>query len=161
MHTHTQVIREKEFEVVMAEQKLTMRKRIWEEEEKNRLKSAFLANVSHEMRTPLHGIMGLVESIKMDETLSSVPCLLLSAPVCSCQLLSAPVYPCLLVSALLLVCRQYTNTTLSNCSRTTGWWINFAPPHHTDTLLTPHKQNTDTTVTLILTQHSNCSQTRG
>jgi signal transduction histidine kinase len=54
-----------------------MRKRIWEEEEKNRLKSAFLANVSHEMRTPLHGVMGLVESIKMDDGLSTVQTLFL------------------------------------------------------------------------------------
>jgi hypothetical protein len=36
-------------------------------EEANRIKSAFLATVSHELKTPLHGIIGIAELIRMEQ----------------------------------------------------------------------------------------------
>ena len=38
-------------------------------ESQDRMKSAFLANMSHDIRTPIHGILGLIELLK-DETIS-------------------------------------------------------------------------------------------
>lgn len=40
-------------------------------EQNDKLKSAFLSNISHEIRTPINGIIGLAEIVKMTENLST------------------------------------------------------------------------------------------
>ena len=64
-----QLVAERTAELAETNRQLTLS--LHKAEEANRIKSAFLGTVSHELKTPLHGIIGIAELIRMEKVSDS------------------------------------------------------------------------------------------